>query len=118
MTILTFEEVKKILNECHRNELRDHAFGDREIYWWHPKLGNIAEGYSGRSVCFSMNDENGTEVQFDRVFTDSEIESLFKLGTMGKISRNDSTGPDTYTEGTVMPGLTLNGILNELISTK
>ena len=110
------EELKKLLSESTRSELRDHAFGDREIYWKHPVLGDFAKGYSGPGApglfVYDKDDEGaGYEVsETDEV----NISDLFKLGIRGQVERNDSTGPDTYQEGKTMPGLSSEGVLNEL----
>lgn len=114
MTTLTKEQAVKLLTESRRDELRDHAFGDREIYWVHPVLGDIAEGYSGGGdVSISVVFEVG-----DRVFGyGSDDRELLKLGQRGRVERNDSTGPDEYLEGVTMPGLTKEGVLKELLGT-
>jgi len=103
---MTFEEAKAILNTCVREELRDHAFGDREIYWTRDGQ-EIAFGYSGSSVSFGFSGD-------DTVFSDDEVRELLRCGSLGTVERNDSTGPDTYTDGACMPGLTLAGVREEI----
>jgi len=117
VSTLNILEVKVLLDQCKRNELRDHAFGDREIYWLHPTLGYIAFGYSGPNVEFTMNNEKGEAIEFNPPLSETDIRSLFTHGNPDKIIRNDSTGPDTYQEGKVMPGLTLEGVLREITET-
>lgn len=105
MTV-TFEQAKELLAGCTRSELRDHAFGDREIYWSNAADESVGSGYSGSS---------GAEVAVgDSVFHGEEAEQLVVLGTIGKVERNDSTGPDEFEEGECMPGLTLEGVRKEL----
>jgi hypothetical protein len=105
--IMELEEAKKILDGCVRQENRDHAFGDKEVYW--EKDGVVmAEGYFG----------NGTaSVWMDPVncsFENADARSLMNCGTLGTVGRNDETGPDEYVEGQIMPGLTLEGVRKEL----
>lgn len=104
---MDFDEAAKILKEATRSELRDHAFGDREIFW--EKDGkDIAGGYLGRGV---------PEVWFigkSGCFTDEEARELAKLGISGRIERNDETGPDEYKDGEVMPGLSKGDVYKEL----
>jgi len=38
---MTLVEATELLTECHRSELRYHAFGDREVTW---TLGTKLEG--------------------------------------------------------------------------
>lgn len=115
--MMTFDEVKTLLNSCVRSECRDHAFGDREIFWNRPDGSLVAEGYCGRdgaSVWPACNEEDGKELFEFPKFSDDQQWELLRCGTRGKISRNDSTGPDTYRDGRCMPGLTLNGVRKEL----
>ena len=121
---ISFEQAEKILNGARRYELRDHAFGEREITWVvdeHIGASVIADGYSGSSGCFVTvyepggydREANGEEV-VKTDFDGYEARKLLKCGLVGAIERNDSTGPDTYVDGRVMPALTLEGVLREL----
>lgn len=107
---MTFKQAKVILNGCTRVELRDHAFGDKEISWYDVAGRLIADGYAGSSsntFCF--------DVQIGSTqFTQDETRELFQCGTLGKVKRNDTEGPDVYTQGKSMPGLTLFGVRKEL----
>lgn len=86
MTI-SFEEASKLLSQCTRNELRDHAFGDREVYF---TLNDeeVAEGYLGGGMASVSIKGKGTE------FTDGEARQLLALGTLGQVERNDSMDDD------------------------
>ncbi len=91
-TKVTFEEAKVILSKLVRQELRDHTFGDEEIYW-HNKDSNeiIATGYSNgkvTEVCVNNNSFDG-----------KQAEELIKLGQEVNIERNDTTGPDEFKLG-------------------
>ena len=102
---MTLVEATELLTECHRSELRYHAFGDREVTW---TLGTkeVASGYfSGRisEVCV-----------LDTKFTGSEALHLITTGKTVSVERNDETGPNDYRDGEVMPGLTLEGVRKEL----
>lgn len=95
---MTFEEAKKLLNDCERQECRDHAFGDREVFWVFDIDGvkiDIADGYFGggsRSVWIL-----DPTVEMDRCeFTGEQARELAKCGKVTIIDRNDETGPDEY----------------------
>ncbi|MNL63913.1 hypothetical protein D3C87_1880840 [compost metagenome] len=106
MTV-TFEQAKELLANCKRSELRDHAFGDREIYFEDAQGVSVAEGYAG-SGGYSINFVAGA------YFDGTEARELIALGHEGKIERNDSTGPDEFEDGKCMPGLTHDGVRKEL----
>jgi hypothetical protein len=58
-------------------------------------------------------------VSFDNTdtpdFSGEDARKLRYCGTEGEMSRNDMTGPDSYSEGSIMPGLlTLEGVHKEL----
>ena len=85
---MTFDLAKEILKECTRDELRDHAFGDKELYW-KDKFGHlIATGY------VSSSDSDCGMTGFDVIFTGSEARELAKLGKLGQVERNDSMEDD------------------------
>lgn len=110
---MEFEEAKEILNGCVRSELRDHAFGDTEVTWMKDGLV-LADGYfSGTTQTVSVIDWGNTE-KSTHSFTGDEARELRECGTEGEIDRNDQMGPDTYTEGALMPGLIKEGVLTEL----
>lgn len=84
---LTLDEAKALLATCVRSELRDHYFGDAEVYW--EKDGaEIAVGYFGETA----------QIVFEGAarFDGDEARELRRCGTKGTYERNDSTGPDTY----------------------
>lgn len=91
---MTFEEAKKLLNNCRKDELRDHAFGDAEVGFY---LGekHIAEGYYGKdsSISILSDDQSGAT---DTEFRGKEADELRNCGSSKNIARNDSTGPDTF----------------------
>lgn len=103
---MTFEEAKTLLSTCNRDELRDHAFGDREIYWTSVGGEEVASGYCGEGIVSATVGET--------YFIGEQAAELVKLGRTGKVERNDSTGPDEYRDGQVMEGLTLRGVADEL----
>lgn len=109
---MNLEEAKAFLNTCDRDELRDHAFGDTEVYWFTKTINReeVATGYfSGCSGAISILN-NGVSFNFE----DGDAQELRNCGTKGTISRNDETGPDEYEEGTIMPGLTKEAVLEEI----
>lgn len=105
--MMTREEAKELLNGCERHELRDHAFGDAEIFWEN-KGEVVAEGYFGASFAEVWIKSTGVR------FTNDFAWDMRKCGELGETSRNDETGPDTYIEGQIMRGLTLEGVREEL----
>lgn len=106
---MTLKEAASILDQCVRNELRDHAFGDMEISWNDPTTGQeIASGYSGNGsqyVTIGENSFNGYE----------DVEELLTHGCSHNVERNDETGPDEFVRGRTMPSLTKEAILRELL---
>lgn len=87
----TFEDAKKFLNLCHRLELRDHAFGDREITWTLLDV-EVAGGYFGggsREVWIDQEHGGGS-------WTGQEASELVVCGKIDRVERNDETGPDFY----------------------
>lgn len=109
---MTFEEAKKLLNRCRKSELRDHAFGDAEVGFYLDER-HVAEGYYGKDSSISILSEDQSGVT-DTEFTGKEADELRNCGSSEKISRNDSTGPDTFKQGECLPGLTLEGVFKEL----
>lgn len=109
--MISLNEVRDILASCTRSELRDHAFGDREIFWRTSDGEIVAEAYDG-SVCSFHYEYEGKKFTSDNEGT---LKELFSLGITGVVERNDSTGPDEFTQGVVMPGLSEDDILKELI---
>lgn len=74
-----FEEAKKLLDQCVRDELSDPAFGDSEIYW---KIGEneIATGYFGSST-----EEVSVKIDGEWVeFKGKEALDLKLCGTLGR----------------------------------
>lgn len=105
--IMTLDEAKVLLSGCIRDELRDHAFGDAEVYW--SKSGDeVAHGYfSGKNADVYFVNERDS-------FKDDEARQLRNCGHSGRFSRNDETGPDIFSEGKIMPGLTKEGVFREI----
>lgn len=81
---MDFGLAAKILSESVRDELRDHAFGDKEIYWRNNYGHMVATGYVGsrRADCGMAG--------FDVSFSEEEARHLARLGTLGTVERNDS----------------------------
>lgn len=105
---MELDEVIYLLMSSSREELRDHAFGDAEVYW--SRNGKaIAVGYFGSTSGVSVTFEGQTTS-----FLDKDADRLRYLGTLAKVERNDETGPDQYQEGNCMPGLTLAGVFKEI----
>lgn len=104
---MTIEEAKALLAECTREELRDHAFGDAEVYWSREgEEEDVAVGYFGNE---------SREVVFEAArFNGPGADELRYCGKRGRVERNDTTGPDEYREGVTMSGLTLEGVRKEL----
>lgn len=106
---MELDEAKTILNDLERWECRDHAFGDMELGWTDATGGEVAGGYVGggeASVYFSE--------PFEGSFKGEEARELIKCGKTVNVSRNDSTGPDEFVEGQVMPGLSKGDVFHEL----
>ncbi|MNI79753.1 hypothetical protein D3C73_1362310 [compost metagenome] len=74
-----------MLTPCNRLELRDHAFGDKEVYFETTDGKTVAEGYAGREYTLSIG-----EVEF----TGAEARQLLALGNLTKVDRNDSGADD------------------------
>jgi len=126
---MDLQTAKLTLTACVRGELRDHAFGDVEITWGPvDERGEftaiVAEGYfgSGSGQGITVYDPPTPLVdgyaeeppgQKTYSFDGKEAQELRKCGAL-RVERNDSTGPDRYSEGSCMPGLTLEGVRKEL----
>lgn len=104
---MTLEEAKKLLDECVREELRDHAFGDSEVTWMRGGE-EVANGYYGSTAAV------GGSIPHPWEFKGHEAQELRECGRLGAVERNDSTGDDVYREGECRYGLTLAGVLAEL----
>jgi hypothetical protein len=107
---MELEEAKKLLDSATRHELRDHAFGDTEVYWVLGKkeiaCGYFGGGQDGVSVFKPAEDSTS--------FSGEEARVLRECGTLGDVERNDETGPNEFIEGKTEPGLTLEGVREEL----
>jgi len=89
---MTLEQAKELLAGTKREELRDHAFGDCEVYWNDANGEEVASGYFGTDV---------SEVGIgEATFTGTDAVALRHAGTLGGAGRNDSTGPDEWDEVT------------------
>jgi len=106
---MNLQEAKTLLDGCERLELRDHAFGDKEVTWKKDGIV-IAIGYAG-SAAASVT----ITVDPTASFGNDDARSLMSCGTPGSVGRNDETGPEQFVEGQTMPGLTLEGVRQELI---
>jgi hypothetical protein len=81
---MTLDEAKVILATSVREELRDRAFGDAEVYWIGRDGGETASGYFG---------SDAAEVQVGgTVFTGGAARELREFGKRGRVERNDSIG--------------------------
>lgn len=97
-----------LLSTATREELRDHAFGDCEVYW-RVDGHEVGYGYFGGDHCSVTVNPNEPVT-----FKGADAQQLRHIGKLGLVERNDSTGPDDYREGDCMPGLTLEGVRREL----
>jgi hypothetical protein len=106
---MEFSEAKELLAGCVRSELRDHAFGDAEVFWEKDGI-EVASGYFGSQAdVWFVGELEGS-------FGGDEARELRKCGTEGRIDRNDEMGPDEYAEGEIMPKLTKEFVRTELES--
>lgn len=103
---MNVETAKLILNDCVRTELRDHAFGDKEVWWFKGPI-EIAFGYFGGGRA---------EVSLGPAFhfTNAHATALEECGTLTVVERNDETGPDSFVVGQIMPGLAKDAVRKEL----
>ena len=102
---MTLEQAKNELKDTVRHELRDHAFGDREVTWMRGE-NELASGYFGSS---------GSEVSVGGVgFDGADARALLECGTLS-VSRNDSSGPAEFVEGVIMPDLTMEDVRYEMM---
>lgn len=121
---LTIDQAKTLLDAAERSELRDHAFGDVEIYWYATFQGKrieVAAGYFGSGQHDGVTIYNprkllGEDIVYEAVasFNGKESWVLRNCGTEGDIGRNDSTGPDEFVVGQIMPGLSKGDVFHEL----
>lgn len=115
---MNLQEAKDILSTCERQESRDHAFGDVEVYWIRENQEmqqdeEVATGYFGGGSASVSVALPGTTDQFAH-FEGLEAKELRAYGVVGHISRNDETGPDVFVEGYTAPGLSLADVRKEL----
>lgn len=90
--VMDYDKAMTLLSQCTRDELRDHAFNDREITWHNGFGHEVATGYVGRGqATVSMTG-------FDIKFGESDARPMINLGTLRNVERNDENGPDTYTD--------------------
>lgn len=112
---ITLADALSLLNLCTRSELRDHAFGDREVTWTDAAGNGVGfycnSGKPPHHVYITRFDGNGDEVESAEFPATSQ---MMQTGMVCIIERNDSTGPDNYQDGACMPGLTLAGVKEEL----
>ena len=106
---MTLSQARNILNWATRQELRDHAFGDREIAWFIDGYC-VGDGYQGGSgVSVSVHDGE----EWHR-FVDADAFQLVNCGQLGEVERNDETGPAEFSQNEIMPGLTLESVKQEI----
>ena len=86
---MTFQEATNRLAPCIREECRDHAFGDREVFWSF-NGETVATGYAG-STGFEVSFSDGTGN-----FVGKHARILMEKGKLGQTYRNDETGDDYY----------------------
>jgi hypothetical protein len=112
---ITLADALALLNLCTRSELRDHAFGDREVAWTDDDGNEVGfycnSGKSPHMVYVDTFDSEGNTVESAEFPATSQVMSA---GNSVIIERNDSTGPDQYRDGACMPGLTLAGVREEI----
>lgn len=83
---------KELLKNTYKTILRDHFFGDREIYWKDDKGNTVASGYAGGSSFEIYVEFPDGEV----TFKDWEADELDAVPCKSKkVERNDTTGDDT-----------------------
>lgn len=89
-----------------RDELRDHAFGDCEVLVYDLNGEDIGFGYfSGRSSAIRI---------FNYEFAGEDARMIRDAIPLRSTERNDETGPDEFVVGSIMPGLTLEAVLDEI----
>lgn len=104
---MELQEAKELLDDCTRSEMQDHAFGDAEVFWFRD-LTEVASGYFAGSVNEVYFVQHGVSFKGD------DAKSLRNCGKEGAIQRNDQTGPEKYSEGEILPGLTKEAVRQEL----
>jgi len=109
--MILFNAAKELLEKCERSELRDHAFGDSEVTW---RLGDVivADGGDGRDPYVCVTNDGHVEIVAE--FNGDEARTLLRCGRVGRIERNDSTGPEDFVPGRCMEALSLRGVFREL----
>ena len=120
---MNIQRAIEVLSRSTRQELRDHAFGDVEIYWVDYNIPGEHEGGTevgfayiggpGKNLIHVTDPVNGDKTDFG----ENDFRALRNLGSSVRIDRNDETGPDRFEEGRCMPALTLEGVRAELTET-
>lgn len=114
---MELDEAKKILTPAIRSELRDHAFGDAEVFWYLEDLETKGTTQKVFAVAatgyFSRNTKEVTLTSGEK-FLGKDADELRECGVEGQVDRNDETGPEEYVEGYTMPGLTKEAVYHEL----
>ncbi len=88
-TVMPLDYAKTFLAASTRDVLKDHAFGDSEVFWLRDGR-QIAFGYFGRSKSVSIKETK----QFGSTsFEDKEAGELEFLGKNGVYERNDAGDP-------------------------
>jgi hypothetical protein len=79
---MTFDEAKRLLDTCTREEIRD-SFGDSEVYWMDAKGCEVAFGYFGSSC--RIDASGGADAAKPWSFYDRDARALRFCGKIGKI---------------------------------
>lgn len=96
---MEINEAKELLDLCEREELRDHAFGDREVFWTFDGV-EVAGGYFGgvsKNVWiyrYFPGIDFGDQCEQIASFDDDDAYELVKCGKLKHIERNDMQGND------------------------
>lgn len=103
---MNIDQAKEYLADTKRCELRDHSFGDREVFWTINDV-EVAHGYFSCSTSY-------VSIAGGQKFEDDDAIALEDCGTLDEVWRNDKTGPETFEAGVTMPGLTKEDVFKEL----
>jgi len=106
---MDLSDARQRLERTIRHELRDHAFGDREVTWVRGDM-TVATGYFGDG-----NDSVSFDGVIGGIFHGEDARALLECGEL-YAHRNDTTGPEEYEDGKIMPGLTKHNVFEELTS--
>lgn len=97
--IMKVQLAKYLLELCERQELRDHAFGDREIFWTFDGI-EVAGGYfssMGKSIWiyrYFPGIDFADQCEQIASFGEEEAQELVQCGKLKAVERNDMQGDD------------------------